>query len=213
MSYHNSEKAIAAAIAKELNTVAVESFMAHEDIDVSQEWREALLGELDHSHFFIPVLSEAYLTSPWCLQESGIAAYKKLTIIPLSIDGTTPPGFISYFQSTRIDPKKPELKSLLPGLAKHDITFTLDTLIQRFGKSGGYRTAEANFETLEPYLARATDEQMATLLTLSAQNSQIYDAGGIHAPLTPLIRKYGHLLNPDDLLTLKVEFKKYNVTI
>jgi TIR domain len=213
MSYQNVDKEVAARVAALLETLSVESFMAHEHIEVSLEWRGVLLDKLEIADIFVAILSKTYLASSWCVQESGIATYRKLAIIPLSIDGSTPPGFLSNFQSIRIDPSSPALKSIIPGLAKHDIAFTLDRLIERFGKSGNYRTSEANFALLQPYLNRASDQQITRLLALSAQNDQIYDAGGSHTALPPLIKSHGHLMQPADLEKLKTELKKYDVVV
>jgi hypothetical protein len=49
LSYQNEDKAIATAINKVLQRMGVESFLAHEDIDVSEEWRLAPLSQT-HIH-------------------------------------------------------------------------------------------------------------------------------------------------------------------
>jgi hypothetical protein len=161
----------------------------------------------------IAVLSANYLTSSWCIQESGIAAFRGITIVPLSIDETIPPGFLGQFQSTRIDPNAPALKPILAGLANQNVVFTIDKLIELFGKSSNYRSAEANFALIEPFLDRTSKKQKVKLLAVSAHNSQIYDAGGSHAFLPPLIKTHGKYMKPEDLQKLKTEFLKYNITL
>lgn len=213
LSYQTADKAIAARVATLLTSMDVDAFMAHEDIEVSHQWRAELLRQLKISDIFIPILSASYLTSSWCIQESGIAAFLGLTIIALSTDGTIPPGFLTEFQSTRIDPNTPTLQSLLPGLANRNVTLIIDKLIERFGRSGGYRAAEANFELIQPFLDRASKKQKVQLLTVSAHNSQIYDAGGCHVSLPPLIRTHGRFMNPEDLTKLRRELQKYDVAI
>jgi len=212
LSYQTNDKATAALINALLKSMSVEAFMAHEDIEVSNQWRRELLRQLKITDVFIPILSGDYHKSAWCLQESGIAVFQNLTIMPLSIDGTTPLGFMSEFQSLRIDPKAPKLENLLPGLAHRDPKFTIDGLVEKIGKSRGYRTAEANFELIQPYLDRASRKQKVRLLTLSAHNDQIYDAGGCHSVyLPPLISSHGKYMEPADLAKLKQELLKYNV--
>lgn len=73
--------------------------MAHEDIEVSEEWRIAILKEIRKAEIFIPILSAQYFESVWCVQESGIAAFRKMAIIPLAIDATKPKGFFGHIQS------------------------------------------------------------------------------------------------------------------
>jgi hypothetical protein len=193
--------------------MAVDAFLAHENIEVSNQWRTELLKQLKIAQIFVALISANYFKSPWCVQESGIAAFRKLTIIPLSIDGTIPQGFISDFQSIKIDPANPSLSALLPGLANHDVVATIDKLIEMFGKSIGYRLAEDNFELLRPFLDRASNKQKTRILTVAAHNEQIYDAGGIHQVLPPIVKTHGQFMQPLDLAKLKQQFSKYNIVI
>ena len=75
ISYQTSEKHVAGAIQRVLDEVGIPGFLAHKDIEVSVEWRERILQELRQASLFISLLSERYFSSPWCVQESGIAAY------------------------------------------------------------------------------------------------------------------------------------------
>jgi hypothetical protein len=99
MSYQTADKAVAARVGDLLKSLSVDSFMAHEDIEVSHEWRAKILRQLKIADVLIAILSTNYLTSAWCVQESGIAAFRGITIIPLSIDGTIPPGFLDNFRA------------------------------------------------------------------------------------------------------------------
>jgi len=79
--------------------------MAHEDVDVSEEWRLKILKEIGITDLFVSLWSKNYYSSWWCIQKSGIASFRKdLTVIPLSTDGSSPQGFASNIQSTKIDP-------------------------------------------------------------------------------------------------------------
>src|ERR1700722_12731534 len=108
MSYQTADRHIAASVRDVLRGIGVESFMAHDDIVVSAEWRLTILEQIKVADLFVAILSTNYMKSSWCIQKSGIAAFrKKMTIIPLSIDGPLPPGFISHVQATKIDPGRP----------------------------------------------------------------------------------------------------------
>jgi hypothetical protein len=101
----------------------------------------------------------------------------------------------------------------LPGLANQNVVFTIDKLVEQFSKSGSYRAAEANFDLIEPFLERASKKQKVKLLTVSAYNPQIYDAGGIHAVLPPLVKTHGTFMEAGDLDKLKTQFRKYNIAL
>jgi hypothetical protein len=75
LSYQTADKLIAARVAGLLSKLKCTAFMAHEDIQVSQEWRLQIIQELGVADLFVPILSANYYGSIWCKQESGIAAY------------------------------------------------------------------------------------------------------------------------------------------
>src|SRR4051812_49699974 len=135
LSYATADRDVAHRLAASLKSLQVEPFLAHDDIDVSAEWRDALLDALGKSHLFIPILSVRYFESIWCTQESGIAAALRLTFVPLSIDQTVPQGFFGHVQSVRIDPAHPPIEPLVTGMAKHSPKQTTDLLIKRFAGS------------------------------------------------------------------------------
>lgn len=119
VSYQNEDRFIAGQIQRILQEVGIRSFLAHEDIEVSEEWRVRILEELAVANMFICILSRNYLKSQWCAQESGIAAFRKdLIVIPLSIDGTVPQAFLGNIQAAKVDPDNLTITSLLPGLLR-----------------------------------------------------------------------------------------------
>src|SRR5450759_3964927 len=163
--------------------------MAHEDIDVSEEWRLYILKQLAEADLFIPILSNHYFPSVWCAQESGIAAFRNMTTLPLSIDGTIPAGFMGHIQSTKINPDNPKYEDLLPGLAKQDVSFLISAIIKVIAGSKSWRGAEATFQLILPYIPQATEEQIVELLTVSTHNGEICNAGlCLKDYLPPLIK-------------------------
>jgi len=196
LSYQTNDREVAARVAAVLGEFGCGAFLAHEHIEVSEEWRIEILKELSQADIFVPILSANYYSSIWCKQESGIAAFREMTVLPLSIDGQISQGFISHIQSSRIDPAAPTYANLLPGLAKHDVSFVIGKLIQRVGDSRSYRGAEANFELMLPYVGRATKDQIVELLEVSTKNKQVCHAGICATEyLPPLVNSHGAYMN------------------
>lgn len=210
LSYQTADKHVAGEIRALLAELGVESFLAHEDIGVSQEWRLKILEEIRKADLFIPILSANYYASEWCVQESGMAALMELTIIPFSIDGTIPKGFIAHIQSTKVEPGNITLKNIFPGLAKKDVAFVIDTILQIIEGSSSFRGAEANFALLLPFLGKATDEQMTKLLQISRANGQVLHASQVAREfLPPLMESHGHLLDRTTRKEIKVVLARY----
>lgn len=131
-------------------------------------------------------------------------------MIPLSADGSIPQGFMSHIQSSLLQGLQPTYQQIFPGLAAHDIAFTIDAIINIVSCSGNFRGAEANFQMLLPYLNRGTDQQIVNLLNISHHNKQICHAGLCARDyLPPIFRSHGHLLQPEIRAELEQVLAQY----
>lgn len=210
ISYNIEDKHVARRIKEILAKIGMESFLAHEDIEVSDEWRLRILSEIGRANLFIPLLSENFYNSTWCIQELGIASFRKeMTVIPLSIDENIPQGFSLNIQSTRIDPESFTLTDLLPGIAKHDVALAIDIMIEIIASSRSFRRAEANFRLILPYLNQASDDQIKLLLEKVADNGQVHQAAQCaNEYIPPLLESHGHLLDNDTRSSLTEKLGK-----
>jgi len=210
----SGDEHVAAKIKKILEGINIDSFLAHEDISVSIEWQNKILEEIAKASIFICLLSKSYLDSYWCLQESGVAAFRNISIIPLSLDGTTPPGFIAKYQSTKIDRECPRLHDLIPGILNYNKLKGLNIIIELIGASGNFRGAEENFKLILPYVDDLTEIQMKELLKKIRENNQVHHASLCASEYIPqLLGKYGDLLPKKDFEFLKETCKQYNTII
>lgn len=215
ISYQTDDRAIAGELQRRLDVVGIQSFLAHEDIEVSDEWRSTLLRELSLVDIFICLLSKRYLQSQWCVQESGIAAFRKnLTIIPLSIDGTIPQGFMSNIQSAKVDPDQISLHDLIPAFLKRDFSSGIDLVIELIGTSRNYSSAEANFALLMPHISKLSPKQAQVLLQYCIDKDQVHDAGLCARDYIPAaIKMYPHALVETDMEFLRTNSRRRGVNI
>lgn len=205
LSYQTADKAVAGQLKEILSGIGISAFLAHEDITVSEEWRLKILEQIGRAKIFIALLSKHYFLSPWCVQESGIAVFRgDMTVVPLSLDGTLPQGFMSAFQSVKVDPEDISVSDLAPGFMKHDFALGVQLLIDQIGRSGGYRSAEANFHMILPHLPRMSDEQIKELLERAAANEQVHHASLCASEyLPPLLKSHGRILKRSTLSFLR----------
>lgn len=188
---------MAGEVKRILAEAKIESFLAHEDIVVSVEWRLKILEEMAKANIFICLISTNYLKSPWCIPESGIAAYRRdMTVVPLSLDGTTPTGLISAFQAVRVDVSNITIQDLIPAFIRHDFDVGIDIIIDLIGRSRSFRSAEENFR-LVPHIANMSDAQIKLLLQRSADNGEVHHATlCAREYLPPFLKSHGRLLAP-----------------
>jgi hypothetical protein len=196
LSYQTADKKYAGQLKTLLGQFQINCFLAHEDIAVSEEWRLQILDQIGRANIFICLLSKHYILSPWCVQESGIAAYRKdMTIIPLSLDGTIPLGFIHNYQSIKVNPEEITIRDLIPGILKSNFAEGIELLINLVKQSTNFRNAESNFLLILPHLSNMSDPQIKLLLECSAKNGQVREASLCAVEyLPPLLKTHGHLL-------------------
>ena len=142
------------------------SFMAHDDLVVSEEWKARILEELKTADILICLLSKHFKTSDWCPQELGfIIARPEVIIIPISIDGTTCFGFINHIQSQSLTlPSELEIEGLvINALLRRKLDFGMGLSVKRMLSVRDYRVAEHITRRLIPFFPRLSPEQETLL--------------------------------------------------
>lgn len=210
ISYQTKDKRTAGEVQKTLEEAGVSAFLAHEDIEVSVIWRDRILEELRKADIFVSILSKNYALSAWCVQESGIAAYRGITSMHLSLDGTIPEGFSGNVQSTKISKNNISILDLLPGLFNSDLDLGIEVALNNIGRSVSFRDAEANFSPILPYIDRMNDSQVKLLLEKSAKNGQVHHAMLCASEfIPPILESHGHLLDEKTRKFLKDVCEQY----
>jgi hypothetical protein len=206
ISYSTADTGIAAEMKVVLQELGVDAFMAHDDIHVSQTWRDRILHELATTQVFVPLLSEAFKSSEWASQEIGVAVSRQdVLIIPVSLDGTIPYGFISALQGKRL-PSKPDVDFFVPALVRSFPRTVLPILIERLAGARSFRGAEALFRPLLEHLDQLDRAEAIRLAEAATENGEIWDAGLCRTQYLPeFLRKNRHQLPPHVLTPLEYQ--------
>lgn len=180
ISYSTADKKHGAIVKEALDEIGVKSFLAHDDLAVSEEWQKRIIAELKQCKIFIPLLSEAFKASDWCGQETGFYvkhSKSSVLIIPLSIDKTNPYGFISHIQRHRISASGLDPKTIVDAIGAKWPSVAIDNLLEGVDKyAHSFRVAEARVEPLVRYFAKFSREQAARFARMAVSNAQIWDA-------------------------------------
>ena len=177
ISYSNQDRVIAGQVKTYLEGYNISAFLAHEDINVTEVWRERILQELAQTTVFIPLLSVAFKESDWASQEIGFALGRNVLIIPISLDGTIPYGFLAAVQGGRI-PGNGDYHALLIGPIINNLPHEIfPVLIERLSHAGSYRNAEALMQPLVPHFANFNDTEIESFVDACSGNGQVWDAG------------------------------------
>ena len=186
ISYSMADKNWPADTKKVLDRLGIESFMAHEDLVVSEEWKDRILKELKACDIFICLLSKNFKASDWCPQELGfIAARPKTVIIPLSIDRTVPFGFISHIQGQLVNDSLQIEDRIVNALLRKKLNIGVTVSIKRMLEVRDYRVAEDITRRLIPFFQKLSVEQANEIAAAAVKNSVVWDAGECASEILP----------------------------
>lgn len=195
ISHSYEDRALAKTIKEELAKYGVKAFIAHEDIDPTVEWQDAILQALKNCKALIALLTHNFEKSKWTDQETGIAVAFDKFIVPISIE-LVPYGFIGRFQALRwrSDAPQESLASLCMIFMQHDV-ISKDGLIEWFTKSSDYYQANDRAAVLQ-LAAPFTKPQVDAIIDGALNNNQLTGGWGSSSFLRDLKRKQGDMVDP-----------------
>lgn len=107
LSYHHEDKGLAGKIRNLLVKKGVDVFLAHEDIEVSDEWRAEILKHLQTCNALVALLTPNFEKSIWANQEVGFVRGRGHKVIPLIVKETDIRrfGFLEALQGITVKEK------------------------------------------------------------------------------------------------------------
>lgn len=175
-------------------------FLAHEELSPSDEWPEEILKKLKKTDFVVAIISTNFFVSSFANQEIGLALAYGKKIIPISIDGSDPKGFIDKKQAHKCDDtSEAELFQAVTTIAglpiKHPkFKFLLDknteSLLYAFEHSNHFKTTSLVIDSmiqLNLYV-KFTKSQLDRIISAYKENFQIYGANWVTPKLCDLLK-------------------------
>ena len=158
-------------------TYGISSFVAHNDIDPTQEWQNEIELALKTCHGMLVLLHPKFHQSEWTDQEIGYAMARNLLVVPVRY-GTDPYGFIGRFQAMEGAKKTcadlaGELFDILNRHTKtrKDIS---EAVVELFTHSDSFASARQNMTLLETltYWNASLSEKVRSALKTNPQISE-----------------------------------------
>jgi hypothetical protein len=190
ISYSTVNKKWSSAVKSALSSVGFQAFLAHEDLKVSQEWKTSIIIELKRADVFVALLSKEFKQSEYCSQEAGfIISRKKVLIVPLSIDGTMPYGFISHLQCVPVKNEDDVSEAILDVLLRKRPRIAIPAWIKQVEDAGSFRGAEPIVEPLVVHFPIFTKEEAVAFTKAALRNVQVWDAHLCKTEYLPAFKK------------------------
>ena len=110
LSYSHNDRELAGKLAVFLRGREIDVFLAHEDIEISKEWRDEILKRLGSCSVLLALLTPSFEESVWANQEAGYVLGRMGRIVPLIVGETEIKrfGFLEALQGIPIKEESPE---------------------------------------------------------------------------------------------------------
>ena len=196
ISHSYEDRKLAGTIKEALARYGVKAFIAHEDIDPTVEWQDAILQALKNCKALVALLSQNFKSSKWTDQELGVAVAFGKFIVPIGVE-LVPYGFIGKYQALRWRQDAPEesLQALWNIFMQRDL-ISKEGLIVWWSNSGDYYQANDRASVLA-MAAPFTKPQVDAILNAALNNNQLTGSWSSAAFIRDLKRKQGEFVDPE----------------
>ncbi|WP_437188597.1 toll/interleukin-1 receptor domain-containing protein [Planctomicrobium sp. SH668] len=180
-----------------MRNFGVTCFVAHEDIQPSQEWQKEIEKALFSMHVLVPLLTETFHESNWTDQEIGVAIGRDVPVISVRV-GTDPYGFIGKYQAIQ------GLGKTVPQLAEELWKLFLghklladnarEGLINNFCSAASFEDGNAKMQMLSTYLDAASPAQIARMEAAVKENYELENAFKVQSQFPVFIARMKALM-------------------
>src|SRR5438309_7414252 len=101
ISHLAARKAEVHELARVLRAIGFSCFVAHDAIQPSRAWLREIERALRSCEVMVAYVSPGFADSDWTDQEVGWALGRDLVVIPVSVEGEVPRGFLGTYQAVR----------------------------------------------------------------------------------------------------------------
>lgn len=218
LSYSTIDKSTSGKIKQKLDHYGFEVFLAHNDIEPSQNWINEIINNLKNCDIFVPFLTQNSQNSFWVNQEIGIAFALDKLIMPLKTD-LNPWGFINNLQAqpldqiddTRFEFHIDRASEKIRKIASEKFPDKInDSLIYALGKSESYLESH-DVIRIFPENENFSNQQINELFRIFLLNDQATNAELVRKYVKKLVINNRSKTDPQILNILKTEFPNLNL--
>ena len=179
LSHSSVNKRPLADVKHYLEIYGVSAFLAHEDINPSEEWLNSIQVALMSCNALAAFITDEFRDSLWTDQEVGIAYGQNIFVLPVKV-GRDPYGFIGKTQAVNAWWEHPRAmaKDIVSAFISHPETSTAmkAAVVQAIEQASSYDRARSVCN-LAMSSQGFTKDQYAKMFRASSINSQVRDAG------------------------------------
>lgn len=192
LSHISTRKNFVGEVKTELADYGIDAFVAHDDIEPTQEWRDTIELALGTCDALAAFLHPGFHESLWTDQEVGYALATRVKIVPLMF-GLNPHGFMGRFQGAQVASSSPAqvAEAIYTALLKdHRTRDKLETgIVSALADSQNYYQANDRSARLSE-VRSWTPDRLATL-ERALENGQVAGAWRALPRVEAILRSQG----------------------
>ena len=210
IGYSTKDRHAGAQAKAALEAIGIDAFLAHEDLQVSEEWEARIRDELERCDVFVALLSRAFRESEWAPQELGfVCGRSTVLIVPLSLDATVPFGFISHLQSRKVPADGIEVATLCDPLLRTFPRTVIPRVIQRARDARTFQNGESAVKLLAPHFRAFVQAEIDAFVATAIANYHVWGAPECWRNLLPdFVRTCRARIHPDRLRELELRIRR-----
>lgn len=176
ISHRDADKIEASRIQSLLSKYNISSFVAHEDIEGTEEWIKEILRALQSMDIFTTYMTKNFFDSNWTNQEIGFALGRNVPVIPIK-NHINPEGFISILQAKPYSSENFCIDFISLLLKQKDIHTglkekTIDCIISALAEAESWDKADSIYKAFQ-HVKKLTSQQLEVLIKAFNTNRQI----------------------------------------
>jgi hypothetical protein len=181
ISHVVAQKGMAHKLARALKAHSIEAFVAHDSIEIGDEWELVIRSALRTCHGLAVWLTPTFPESKWCDHEVGFAVGLDKMIVPIRFN-QDPYGFIGKYQGMKVvdgDKFSDIARTIFDKLVTHPSSCVdmAGVLVRRYADSGSFDEVRSNFQALRKIpVAAWTDELKRVAVEAEMGNGQVKNA-------------------------------------
>ena len=192
LSHVSKHKVAVSKLKWQLRKYGIAPFIAHEDIEPSQEWQNEIELALRSMHALVALLTPDFHQSKWTDQEVGVALGKGTLVIPVRL-GLDPYGFIGKVQGLpgNLDDPVSLASSIVDLLLKHKSTADKmqEALIVGLEKAASFDAAKVVTKKITG-LRLITAGQLSRMEAAVTNNDQVAGSFGVPGRIQQIVQRF-----------------------
>lgn len=192
LSHVSKHKVAVSKLKWQLRKYGIAPFVAHEDIEPSQEWQNEIELALRSMHALVALLTPDFHQSKWTDQEVGVALGKGTLVIPVRL-GLDPYGFIGKVQGLpgSLDDPASLASSIVDLLLKHKSTADKmqEALIVGLEKAASFDAAKVVTKKIAG-LRYISTGQLTRMQAAVKKNDQVSGSFGVPERIQQIVQRF-----------------------